>query len=50
MSGRDIIRDHTGHCVRAFLASYGPCLILKFELRAILDGILLARGIRLLAI
>jgi ribonuclease HI len=49
-SGGGIIRDHTGHCIRAFSASYGPCLILEAELRAILDGILLARGLGISAI
>lgn len=42
--------DHTRHYIRAFLSSYGLCLILEAELRAILDEILLARGIGLSAI
>lgn len=50
VSGAGIIRDHIGYCFRAFSAFYGPCLILEAELITILDGILLARGIRLSAI
>ncbi|KAL2498957.1 Uncharacterized protein Adt_24507 [Abeliophyllum distichum] len=38
-----IIRYHTGHCIRAFSASYGDIFILEAELRAILQGIELAR-------
>jgi ribonuclease HI len=46
-SGGGIIRDHAGNCISAFSASYGPCLILEAELRAIHDGILLARDLGL---
>ncbi|KAL2526298.1 DUF4283 domain-containing protein [Abeliophyllum distichum] len=42
-SGGAIIRDHTGHCIRAFSASYRDIFILEAELRAILQGIELAR-------
>ncbi|KAL2526397.1 Uncharacterized protein Adt_11451 [Abeliophyllum distichum] len=44
-SGGEIIRDSSGQCVRAFFSSYGECPILEAELRAILDGIILARRI-----
>ncbi|XP_022866066.1 uncharacterized protein LOC111385870 [Olea europaea var. sylvestris] len=50
VSGGCIIRDHAGYCIRAFSASYGPCFILEAELRAILDGLLLARGLGISAI
>jgi ribonuclease HI len=46
-SGGGIIRDHAGNCITAFSASYGQCLILEAELRAIRDGILLARDLGL---
>lgn len=36
--------DHKRHYIRAFSSSYGPYMILEIELRAILVGILLARG------
>ncbi|XP_022853772.1 uncharacterized protein LOC111375202 [Olea europaea var. sylvestris] len=49
-SGGGIIRDHTGYRIKAFSASYGTCLILEAELRAILDGILLAKGLGISAI
>ncbi|KAL2486578.1 RNase H domain-containing protein [Abeliophyllum distichum] len=42
-SGGGVIRDHTGHCIRAFSAGYGDIFILEVELRAILQGIELAR-------
>ncbi|KAL2470921.1 RNase H domain-containing protein [Abeliophyllum distichum] len=41
--GGDVIRDHTGRCIRAFSAGYGDIFILEAELRAILQGIELAR-------
>ncbi|KAL2506484.1 Uncharacterized protein Adt_22105 [Abeliophyllum distichum] len=44
-SGGKIIRDSLGQCVRAFFSSYCECPILKAELRAILDSIILARRI-----
>ncbi|KAL2466024.1 Uncharacterized protein Adt_41875 [Abeliophyllum distichum] len=44
-SGWGIIRDSSGQCVRAFFSSYGECLILEFELSAILDSIILAQMI-----
>lgn len=46
-SGEGISGDHIGHYIRAFSTSYGPCLILEVELRAILDGILLAEELGL---
>lgn len=49
-SKRGIIKDHVGDCIKACLASYGPCRILEVELGAILDGILLDRGLDLLGI
>lgn len=48
--GGGIIRDHIGYCIRVISSSYSPCLIMEVELRAILDGILLARGLGILAI
>ncbi|KAL2511702.1 Uncharacterized protein Adt_17302 [Abeliophyllum distichum] len=42
-SGGSVIRDHIGHCIRAFSAGYGDIFILEVELRAILQGIELAR-------
>ncbi|KAL2464856.1 Uncharacterized protein Adt_40707 [Abeliophyllum distichum] len=49
-SGGRIIRDSTGQCVRAFYSFYGDCAILEAELRAILDGIILAQRIGLLVL
>jgi ribonuclease HI len=46
-SGGGIIRDYAGKCIRAFSASYGHCMILEAELRAIRDGILLAKDLGL---
>lgn len=43
-SGGDIIRDHIGHYIKVLSSSYSSYLILKIGLKAILDGILLARG------
>lgn len=42
-----IIRDYAGNYIRAFSASYGQCIILEAELRAIRDGILLVRDLDL---
>ncbi|KAL2500197.1 Uncharacterized protein Adt_25747 [Abeliophyllum distichum] len=36
-SGRVIIRDSSGQCIRAFFSFYGDCIILEAELRAILN-------------
>ncbi|KAL2533869.1 RNase H family protein [Abeliophyllum distichum] len=47
-SGWRIIRDSSSQCVRVFLSSYSKCPILEVELRAILDGIILAQRIVLL--
>lgn len=44
-SGGGINRDHTRNCIRVFSVSYGPCLNLEVKLRAIIYGILLARGV-----
>ncbi|KAL2453113.1 Uncharacterized protein Adt_49387 [Abeliophyllum distichum] len=41
-SGGGVIRDSSGQCIRAFFSFYGDCTILEAELRAILDGIILA--------
>ncbi|KAL2466229.1 RNase H domain-containing protein [Abeliophyllum distichum] len=42
-----IIRDSSGQCIRAFFSFYGNCTILEAELRAILDGIILAQRLGL---
>ncbi|KAL2512769.1 RNase H domain-containing protein [Abeliophyllum distichum] len=44
-SGGEIINDSSGQCVHVFFSSYGECPILEAELRAILDGIILAQRI-----
>lgn len=49
-SNGGIIRNHTRYCIKAFSSSYGPYLILEAELRAILDVILLSRGLGISAI
>ncbi|KAL2492118.1 Uncharacterized protein Adt_27746 [Abeliophyllum distichum] len=46
-SGGGIIRDSSGQCIRAFFSFYGECTILEAELRAILDGIILAQRLGL---
>ncbi|KAL2462289.1 RNase H domain-containing protein [Abeliophyllum distichum] len=46
-SGGGIIRDSSGQCIRAFFSFYGDCTILEAELRAILDGIILAQRLGL---
>ncbi|KAL2531299.1 SVP3 [Abeliophyllum distichum] len=46
-SGGGIIRDSSGQCIRTFFSFYGDCTILKAELRAILDGIILAQRLEL---
>ncbi|KAL2527183.1 Uncharacterized protein Adt_12237 [Abeliophyllum distichum] len=47
LSGGGIIRDSSGQCIRAFFSFYGDCTILEAELRAILDGIILAQRLGL---
>ncbi|KAL2497433.1 Uncharacterized protein Adt_22983 [Abeliophyllum distichum] len=46
-SGGGIIRDSSGQCIRVFFSFYGECTILEAELRAILDGIILAQRLGL---
>ncbi|KAL2471104.1 Uncharacterized protein Adt_39240 [Abeliophyllum distichum] len=46
-SGGGIIKDSSGQCIRAFFSFYGDCTILEAELRAILDGIILAQRLGL---
>ncbi|KAL2465905.1 Uncharacterized protein Adt_41756 [Abeliophyllum distichum] len=46
-SGGGIIRDSSGQCIRAFFSFYGDCTILEAELRAILDGIIMAQRLGL---
>ncbi|KAL2491819.1 Uncharacterized protein Adt_27447 [Abeliophyllum distichum] len=46
-SGGGIIRDSSGQCIRAFFSFYGDCTILEAELRAILDGLILAQRLGL---
>ncbi|KAL2518280.1 Ribonuclease H domain [Abeliophyllum distichum] len=46
-SGGGIIRDSSGQCIRAFFSFYGDCTILEAELRALLDGIILAQRLGL---
>ncbi|KAL2517310.1 Uncharacterized protein Adt_13557 [Abeliophyllum distichum] len=46
-SGGGIIIDSSGQCIRAFFSFYGDCTILEAELRAILDGIILAQRLGL---
>ncbi|KAL2476811.1 Uncharacterized protein Adt_37547 [Abeliophyllum distichum] len=43
----EILGDSSGQCIRAFFSFYGDCTILEAELRALLDGIILARRLGL---
>ncbi|KAL2464859.1 Uncharacterized protein Adt_40710 [Abeliophyllum distichum] len=46
-TGGGIIRDSSGQYIRAFFSFYGDCTILEAELRAILDGIIMAQRLGL---